>query len=87
MCPILAFKGRVYLLPKDVLITELRKELRFNQGWMQEDLCLVRFFPPRRIAYQESSKTFAVVTVRVDGPSKDKQGTFTPIRPRYNNIA
>lgn len=42
-------------------------------------------FSLRRIAYQESSKTFAVVTVRIDGPSKDKQGTFTPIRPRYNN--
>jgi len=40
-------------------------------------------FDSRRIAYQESSHTFAVIAMRVDAPSKDKPGTLSPIRPRY----
>ena len=40
---------------------------------------------PRRIAYQETSQTFGVITMRVDVPGPN--GTLVPMRPSASTLA
>ena len=47
---------------------------------------LMKFSSTRRIAYQESSHSFAVVSCRIDVASSDDPKTFKPLRQRYRSL-